>query len=162
MFNSHLHIDATGREVGRVHKRGLTPSEATFFKAGGVRGWSRFGSLRATSVLCREMLDVQCLLGELRASGEGAGEAGQRVIFWPSYVGASDAEQDALCVAYRDGAKELAAELGAWVLQSNWAQGLNLPGARGFGASLVVNPAGEVIASLPLDEPALSLFELGP
>jgi hypothetical protein len=28
VFSSHLHIDAAGREVGRVHKRGLTASEA--------------------------------------------------------------------------------------------------------------------------------------
>ena len=40
VFNSHVYIDALGRECGRVHKRGLTPSEATFFAPGGARRWT--------------------------------------------------------------------------------------------------------------------------
>lgn len=159
VFNSHVYIDATGCELGRVHKRGLTPSEATFFAPGGPRGWTAIGGLLATSVLCREMLDGDALAAELRAALP-AGDVGPRVIFWPSYIGESDAEQEALCAAYREGAKRLARELGAWVLQSNWPEGLNLPGPQGFGASVVIAPGGALVSTLPRDAAALRVVDL--
>jgi omega-amidase len=157
VFNSHLYIDAAGRELGRVHKRGLTDSEATCFARGGVRGWTAIGAVLATSVLCREMLDVDALLPELRGD---AADGRTRVIFWPSYIAESDAEQTALCEAYRAGAAVLARELGAWVLQSNWPESLNAPESRGFGASVVIDPGGCRIRTLPVDAPALALVEL--
>lgn len=159
VFNSHVYIDAAGRELGRVHKRGLTPSEAGFFAPGGARGWLAIGSLLATSVLCREMLDGPALLPELRA-GLPAGDARPRVIFWPSYVAESDAEQTALCEAYRVGAAGLARELGAWVLQSNWPASLNAPAQRGFGAGVVIAPGGRLVTTLPRDEAALAFVTL--
>jgi predicted amidohydrolase len=159
VFNSHVFIDARGDEVARLHKRGLTPSEATLFVAGGARGWTMLGRLLATSVLCREMLDVDALLPELRAALP-AGDAGARVIFWPGYIAESDAEQAALCQAYRDGAARLARELGAWVLQSNWPESLNAPGHRGFGASVVIAPDGATAMTLPRDAASLVLVEL--
>lgn len=159
VFNSHVYIDAAGRELGRVHKRGLTPSEAKFFTPGGARAWTGLGGLLATSVLCREMLDVDTLLAELRAALP-AGDARLRVIFWPSYIGESDAEQATLCAAYREGARHLARELGAWVLQSNWPEGLNLPGPQRFGASMVIEPGGKPVMTLPLDEPVIALVTL--
>jgi predicted amidohydrolase len=153
VFNSHLCVDATGRDLGRVHKRGLTPSEAGFFTPGGARRWTVIGGLLATSVLCREMLDVADLLLELRAALP-ADETLPRVIFWPSYIAASDAEQTALCAAYRAGAAELARELQAWVLQSNWPASLNAPEQRGFGASVVIAPDGRTVQTLPRDAAA--------
>jgi omega-amidase len=156
VFNSHVYIDAAGRELGRVHKRGLTPSEATFFTPGGARGWKEIGGVLATSVLCREMLDVNALLPELAA----AQQTQPRVIFWPSYVAESDAEQTALCHAYVEGAGNLARELGAWVLQSNWPDGLNQPGQRGFGASVVIAPDGRRVQTLPRDDATLAVVTL--
>lgn len=157
VFNSHLYVDATGLELGRVHKRGLTDSEASFFTRGGDRGWTAIGGVLATSVLCREMLDVQALRRELSAA---AGDARTRVIFWPSYVAESDAEQTALCQAYREGAGGLARELQAWVLQSNWSQSLNAPAARGFGAGVVIAPGGRLVQTLPRDAAALAVVNL--
>ena len=159
VFNSHVYIDATGRELGRVHKRGLTPSEAGFFTRGGVRGWTAVGSLLATTVLCREMLDGAALLPELRATLP-AGDARPRVIFWPSYIGESDAEQAALCEAYRAGARALSRDLGAWVLQSNWPASLNAPEHRGLGASVVIAPGGRCVRTLPRDGAALAVVTL--
>ena len=159
VFNSHLYIDAKGREVARVHKRGLTPSEASFFASGGTRSWAVLGGVLATSVLCREMLDGAALMPELRAALP-AGDVRPRVIFWPSYIGESDPEQAALCEAYRHGAQVLARELGAWVLQSNWPEGLNLPGLQGFGASVVIAPDGERVRTLPHDAAALQVVDL--
>jgi len=157
VYNSHVYIDAAGRDLGRVHKRGLTDSEATFFARGGARGWRELGGVLATSVLCREMLDVDALLPELRA---GLGDARPRVIFWPSYIAESDAEQAALCEAYRVGAARLAKELDAWVLQSNWPQGLNEPEHRGFGAGVVIAPGGALVRTLPRDEVAQVVVQL--
>jgi predicted amidohydrolase len=158
VFNSHLYIDAAGRELGRLHKRGLTDSEAVLFTRGGSRGWTAIGGVLATSVLCREMLDVQALLPELRAAvGD---DARPRVIFWPSYIADSDAGQTALCRAYRQGAEVLACELGAWVLQSNWPESLNEPGQRGFGAGVVIAPSGRRVQTLPREAAALTLVEL--
>lgn len=156
VFNSHVYIDVAGRELGRVHKRGLTPSEATFFTPGNARDWTEIGGLLATSALCRETLDGDTLLPELTAGQEHK----PRVIFWPSYISESDAEQTALCEAYRDGAKAFAHGLGAWVLQSNWPEGLNQPGQRGFGASVVIAPDGRLVATLPRDEAALAFVSL--
>lgn len=156
VFNSHVYIDAVGRELVRVHKRGLTPSEASFFAPGGARGWTALGGLLATSVLCREMLDVEHLLPELA----GAPTDRPRVVFWPSYVAESEAEQQALCQAYVQGAEALARGLGAWVLQSNWPEGLNCPGAPGFGASVVIAPDGRRVATLPRDEAAMRVVDL--
>lgn len=156
VFSSHVFIDAQGREVGRVHKRGLTPSEAGFFAPGGMRGWVPLAGLGVTSVLCREMLDADALLAELREA-----PAAPRVIFWPSYIGASDAAQAALTAAYRDGARRLAVELQAWVLQSNWPEGLNLPGPQGFGESMAIAPDGRCLALLPRDAAALAIVEVG-
>ena len=159
VFSSHVYIDANGQEIGRVHKRGLTPSEAGIFAPGGPRGWTVIGGLLATSVLCREMLDGAELLPELRAALP-AGDARPRVIFWPSYVGESDAEQAALCEAYRIGAADLARGLGAWVLQSNWPESLNAPQQSGFGAGVVIAPDGRWMATLPRDEAALSVVTI--
>jgi len=157
VYNSHLYLDATGRDLGRVHKRGLTPSEATFFAPGGERGWRELGGVLATSVLCREMLDVDALVPELRTGTK----ARPRVIFWPSYIAESDAEQAALCESYRAGATRLARELDARVLQSNWPEGLNTPEHRGFGASVVISPGGALARTLPRDEAAVAVVELG-
>jgi predicted amidohydrolase len=157
--NSHVYIDARGVEVGRVHKRGLTPSEAGFFTPGGARGWTELGGLLATSVLCREMLDGADLVPELRAALP-AGDARQRVIFWPSYIGESDAEQTALSEAYRVGAAELAQALQALVLQSNWAESLNAPHHRGLGASVVITPDGRTAAMLQRDAAAFHVVTL--
>lgn len=155
VFNSHVYIDAAGRELGRVHKRGLTTSEATFFAPGGARRWTEIGGWLVTSVLCREMLDGAELVPELSGHGDKP-----RLIFWPSYIGESDAEQAALCAAYREGARAMALGLGAWVLQSNWPEGLNLPGPQGFGASVVIAPDGSRVATLPRDETALAFVRL--
>ncbi len=159
VFNSHLYIDAEGRDLGRIHKRGLTPSEASFFTPGSARRWVEFDCVLATSVLCREMLDGADLVPELRAALP-TGDTRARVVFWPSYIAESDAEQTALCQAYRAGAAALAQALGAWVLQSNWAQSLNLPTQRGFGAGVVIAPDGRLATTLPRDEATLVLCDL--
>lgn len=156
VFNSHVAIASDGRELSRTHKRGLTPSEAGFFTPGGARGWTALGGVLATSVLCREMLDGDALLPMLRAASPAEDER-PHVVFWPSYISEADV---ALAQAYRDGAAALARGLGAWVLHSNWADSLNEPGTRGFGAGVVIAPDGRVVQTLPADAPALAVIGL--
>lgn len=109
-------------------------------------------------MLCRETLDFVELMSELREAPVGAGP---RVVFWPSYIGESNAAAAAECEAYRTQARELAVALGAWVLQSNWPGGLNQPDAQGFGGSIVLSPDGTRMQTLPRDAPALALVQLG-
>lgn len=162
VFNSLLFIDAQGQELACTRKRGLTPSEASFFTPGGARVWVEIDGVLATAVLCRETLDGAAVLPELRAALTApAGRPSlARVIFWPSYIAASDPEQAALTEAYRAGAQTLAAELQAWVIQCNWPGSLNQPEARGFGGSVVVSPQGELVSRLPLDAAGLAVIEL--
>ncbi len=157
VFNSHLYLDERGEIAGRVDKRGLTPSEATVFAPGGVRGWTPLAGAAVSSVLCRETLDGERLLPEWRQVLPAA----PRLLLWPSFIGASDAEQARLTRAYRAGAAQLAAGLGAWVLQSNWPQSLNDEAARGLGASMVLAPDGRCVAELAPDEPGLWGLALG-
>ena len=115
------------------------------------------GGVLATSVLCREMLDSDELLPMLRAA-QPANDARPRVIFWPSYISRADAM---LWQAYLEGAVAMARALDAWVLQSNWAESLNEPRARGFGAGVVIAPDGQVVQTLPVDAAALVVVTLG-
>ncbi len=156
VFNSHVAIAADGCELRRTHKRGLTPSEATFFTVGQERRWTGLGCVLAASVLCREMLDGDELLPLLQAALP-AGDVRPRVIFWPSYISEADAE---LGQAYRDGAAAMARALGAWVLNSNWAESLNEPCARGFGGGVVIAPDGRIVRTLPVDAAALMVVAL--
>ena len=110
----------------------------------------------ATSVLCREVLDGGELLPQL-ATALVRHPDSPRVIFWPSYIAAGDAEQRAQCEAYRRGAAALACGLGAWLLQANWPQGLNRTGACGFGGSVVIAPDGRRAQTLPCDEASLAV-----
>jgi len=152
VFSSHVYIDADGRDLGRVHKRGLTSSEATFFTPGDARHWMALGGVLATSVQCREMLDGAALVPELAEALPASDERVRvRVIFWPSYISRADA---ALWHAYLEGARGMARALHAWVLHSNWAESLNEPGARGFGESVVIGPDGDAVLALPADAPA--------
>lgn len=156
VFSSHLCIDAHGRDAGRVHKRGLTASEAALFTAGGTRGWTALGGVHVTSVLCREMLDGAELVPEL-AAALPPNDGLPRVICWPSYISRADTP---LWQSYLHGAADMARALDAWVLHSNWAGSLNESGAQGFGASVVLAPDGELVQTLPADAPAQAIVTL--
>lgn len=143
-LNSLVFVDAAGRERGRQHKRGLTPSEATLFAPGDGRAWIELAGWPCSAVLCREVDDTI----ELPAV------AGPKLIFWPSYIGAQDLP------GYLPGAKRWAREHEAWLLQCNWPVSLNEPATRGLGGSLLIAPDGVVRATLPEDEIGWALLSL--
>jgi len=78
--NSYLVIDSAGQVVSTVSKNGLTPAELTFFEAGTDRSVHQFAGRACTTVLCREIDDLESIALQLR-------EARAELIFWPSIVG---------------------------------------------------------------------------
>ena len=151
-FNSHLHVGPDGSIQAIVSKRGLTPSEATFFSHGVHRPSSRLFGARCSSVLCREVEDLQDVTADF-------GDATPDIIFWPSFIGRPVAEvEDA---HYLPLAREMAQTLGSYVLQANWPESLNVPDALAMGESAVIAPDGELLFSLPRNAKGLAVFRLG-
>lgn len=153
--SSHVHIDARGRIVAVVSKIGLTPSEATFFAPGETRPLARLGGVACTSVLCREVEDLEPV-------AEGLADASPDIVFWPSFIGRPDTEpEDAQESRYLPATLRLAARLGSHVVQANWPNSLNAPGTLHMGESAVVAPDGELLFRLPRDGCGVAVFALG-
>jgi predicted amidohydrolase len=151
-FNSHLHLGPDGAIQAVVSKRGLTPSEATFFSAGRSRPSSRLFGAACSSVLCREVEDLQAI-------AEDFGDATPDVVFWPSFIGrpASEPEDG----HYRPLACQMAGRLGCHVVQANWPESLNVPDTLNMGESAVIAPDGELLFALPRNASGLAVFRLG-
>jgi omega-amidase len=151
-LNAVAVIGGDGRLLAVRSKIGLTRSERTFFAPGGDRSPFSLGTFPAGVMLCREVRDVD----ELRA-----GLSGIPLLLWPGAIcwdrGGGEPENRVTV----DHARECAREMGAWVVQCNWAQTLNDPGARGMGGSLVVSPAGEVTQRCAFDAPGVTLAAIG-
>ena len=157
--NSYLVIDATGEIVSTVSKNGLTPAELTFFEAGTDRAVHDFAGLACTTVLCREIDDVESISLQLR-------DAPAELIFWPSIVGSPPGTihptpEDSDDPGYLKRTARLARRLAAFVVQSNWPNALNTPERTHLGESKVYAPDGEVLLTLPRDEAGFGVFALG-
>lgn len=151
-FNSHLHIDADGAVSATVSKIGLTPNEAKFFAPGTARPVSTLQGLACTSVICREVEDLDHL-----AIAKGSTD----LIFWPGYVGKLPDDPPDYEGKYLHLAEQLARRSGAWVVQCNWPQALNRPGGANMGESAVIDPRGKLRFKLPSDHAGLATFTLG-
>jgi len=151
-FNSHLHVDPDGGIQAVVSKRGLTSSEATFFSPGRHRPSSRLFGARCSSVLCREVEDLQDVEADF-------GGAMPDIVFWPSFIGrpAKEAED----AHYLPLAREMAQRLNCYVLQANWPVSLNVLDALNMGESAVIAPDGNLLFSLPRNAAGLAVFRLG-
>ncbi|MCP4807121.1 MAG: carbon-nitrogen hydrolase family protein [Proteobacteria bacterium] len=122
-------------------KIGLTESESRFFSPGHHRLVFDLHGLRATAVLCREVLDAPQLDCDL--------------ILWPSYIQWDGGPDD-----YIEGAKRLAQASGAHVVQSNWPSSLNEPHTRGMGGSVHLGPDGALKARMARDKPDTLVIDL--
>ena len=159
ILNSYLHIDAAGHIVSSVSKNGLTPAEQTFFKPGTQRPTMRFGGRVCSTVMCREIDDLEAIALQLQAELV-------ELIFWPSLVGhppgtVHPTPQDTADLGYVKRSAVLARRLGAFVVQSNWPNALNTPDSSYLGESKVYAPDGEILLTLPRDEPGVGVFSLG-
>ncbi|MDP3822392.1 MAG: nitrilase-related carbon-nitrogen hydrolase [Burkholderiales bacterium] len=159
ILNSYLHIDTAGEVISSVSKNGLTPAELTFFAAGNGRPVMRFEGRTCTTVMCREIDDLESVAVQLQSDPVD-------LVFWPSMVGNppgtihSTPEQTA-DLGYFKRTAVLARRLGAFVVQSNWPQALNTPESTYLGESKVYARDGEILLTLPRDQPGVGVFTLG-
>jgi predicted amidohydrolase len=158
-LNSYVFVDATGQLASTVSKNGLTPAELTFFQPGIGRPLMHFDGRACTTVMCREIEDLDQIAGQLQ--GDPA-----ELIFWPSLVGHPPgtvaepelAEQD---LGYLRRTAVLARRLNAFVVQSNWPHALNTPDHDHLGESKAYAPDGEVLLTLPRAQAGVGVFNLG-
>lgn len=159
ILNSYLHIDATGAIASTVSKNGLTPAELTFFAPGAGRPVMQFQGRACTTVMCREIEDIESIAVQLRADPV-------ELIFWPSLVGnppgtVHPKAEDTADLGYFKRTAVLARRLNAYVVQSNWPNALNTPDSTHLGESRVYANDGEILLTLPRDQAGLGVFTLG-
>ncbi|HKW82493.1 MAG TPA: nitrilase-related carbon-nitrogen hydrolase, partial [Burkholderiaceae bacterium] len=157
--NSYAFVDVDGEVRGTVHKNGLTPSELTFFEAGSDRPVLRYAGRTCSTVMCREVEDVDAIAEQLAAEPV-------QLMFWPSIVGhppgtVAEPEREVQDLGYVERAAEFARRLNTHLVQCNWPRTLNAPEARWQGHSKAYGPDGEVLLMLPRDEAGIGMFELG-
>ena len=158
-LNSYLHINAAGEIVSAVSKNGLTPAELTFFAPGTERPVMQFAGRTCTTVMCREIDDLESVAAQLQSKEVD-------LVFWPSMVGnppgtIHPTPEDTADLGYFKRTAVLAQRLDAFVVQSNWPQALNTPDSTYLGESKAYAPDGEILLTLPRDEAGVGVFHLG-
>ena len=159
ILNSYLHIDAVGELVSSISKNGLTPVEQTFFAAGTDRPLIEYAGRTCTTVMCREIDDLESIAAQLQAGPVD-------LVFWPSMVGnppgtIHPTPEDTADLGYFKRTAVLAQRLEAFVVQSNWPMALNTPDSTYLGESKVYAPDGEILLTLPRDQAGVGVFNLG-
>ena len=157
--NSYAFIDADGTMGAAVHKNGLTAAELTFFAAGADRAVTRFAGRSCTTVMCREIEDVDLIAAQLAAEPV-------QLVFWPSIVGhppgtIAEPEREVQDLGYRQRAGEFARRFNAHLVQCNWPHALNTPERNYQGESKAYAPNGEILLTLPRDQAGVGVFNLG-
>lgn len=150
IFNSYLCIDSNGGIAMQWNKVGLTESEAKFFNRGKGRELLNLAQSSITSVICREIDDVEWFLSEVQNQAD--------LILWPSYIGQHSLEQQTQ--GYHERASLIAKESGAFVVQCNWPHTLNNPNLRGLGGSHIYDDSGQCIHTMPFDKESVCILEL--
>ncbi len=158
-LNSCVFVDAAGRIASTVSKNGLTVAEQTFFQPGTGRPLMRFNEWVCTTVMCREIEDLDLIAVQLQ-------DEPAALIFWPSLVGhppgtIAEPERPEQDLGYLQRTAVLARRLNAFVVQSNWPHALNTPEHDHLGESKVYAPDGEVLLTLPRAQAGVGTFDLG-
>lgn len=151
VWNATVAIDAAGRLLAVAPKVGLTRSERRFFSAGTARPRFSLHGGECASILCREVRDAAEILDSLR---------GVEVVFWPGVIGWGAPPGDPEDAVTEAIAQDCARRLGSFLVQCNWPNSLNRPELEGCGGSLVLSPAGEVLARCPVGVAGTTLVEL--
>jgi predicted amidohydrolase len=136
-----LIISETGDVVLASPKmRLMPPGEPLVFQPGTTRPTLELAGTTLAVVICREMLDHDDLTLEL--------DGRARVILWPGVM--ARGPHDPLDPGdYATSAIRMAREQSAWILHSNWATNVQVPGLPNTGKSLVISPSGEMILEAP-------------
>ncbi|MCE7729838.1 carbon-nitrogen hydrolase family protein [Vibrio campbellii] len=150
IFNSYLCIDVNGDVVAQWNKVGLTESETKFFARGERRELLNLAQSSITSVMCREVDDIEWFLSEVQEQAN--------LIIWPSYIGQQSQEQQTQ--GYYERASLIAKEAGAFVVQCNWPHALNDPNLRGMGGSHIYDDSGQCIYTMSVDKESVCILDL--
>ncbi len=159
VLNSYVFINADGEVGTTMSKNGPTAAELTFFQRGAARPVFGFEGLACTTVMCREVEDLDEVAAQLRNDPVD-------LVFWPSLTGQApgtvlDSPEATEDLGYLRRAGLVARRLGAYVVQSNWPQALNTPDHTHLGESKVYDATGELLLTLPRDEAGVGVFNLG-
>lgn len=154
-LNSHLFVDASGTIVGSVPKAGLTGPEATFFAAGTARPLLRLAGLTCSAVICREVEDRSEVVAQLRGTGV-------ELLFWPGQMRPDPALPVEDPPQHVRQAQDIARDLQAFVVQTNWPNALNRPEeSENTGHSACIGPDGTLLFRLPRQGFGIGVFDLG-
>jgi predicted amidohydrolase len=118
----------------------MPPGEPMIFEPGTARPILDVEGTSIGVVICREMLDHDDLLSELNGRA--------RIILWPGVMARApynpaDPEDYAAC------AVRVATGQDVWIIHSNWATNIQVPGLPNTGKSLVIAPSGEIVLEAP-------------
>ncbi len=154
-YNSHLFINERGELAGEVAKIGLTAPEASFFRPGAHRPVATLQGQRCTAIICREIEDHAAVREQLpRGSVD--------IVLWPGQMRPDPDKPVADPPAHVQDAQRLAADLNAYVVQTNWPNALNRPEeSEHTGRSAVIAPDGELLFRLPEQASGVGIFTLG-
>lgn len=153
--NSYVFLAHTGERSGVVDKNGLTAPEASFFAHGTDRAVTRFGSLRTSAVICREVEDEDQICRQLQ-------DQNAQLLLWPGQMRPDPEKPASDPPKHVRQAQGLAARLGAYVVQANWPNALNRPSeSADTGHSAVIGPAGSLLFRAPKAQPGVAVFTLG-
>ena len=148
-YDAYFVVDENGDTRMTSQKmRLMPPGEPMIFEAGTRRPVLNMFDTTLVAVMCREMLDHDELTTELGLRA--------RVILWPGvmargpYVPHSADDYGACAV-------RVATEQQAWIIHSNWATNIQIPGLPNTGKSMVIAPSGEIMLEAPAQEPGLLL-----
>jgi predicted amidohydrolase len=154
-FITQHFFDDAGRLVGSVHKAGLTAPEATFFSPGHQRPTLSLAGHRWSAMICREIDDADAIADQLAADPPD-------IVVWP---GAMRPDPDKPRVEppwHVQQAQAFARRCAAFVVMVNWPNALNRPEeSADAGASVLIDPRGRILLTLPKAEAGLAVFELG-
>jgi predicted amidohydrolase len=148
-------FDDAGQLVGSVHKAGLTAPEATFFDPGHQRPTLPLAGRRWSAMICREIDDADAIARQLAADPPD-------IVVWPGAMRPDPDRPPADPPWHVQDAQAFARRCGAFVVMVNWPNALNRPEeSADAGASVVIDPQGRILLTLPQAEAGLGVFDLG-
>ncbi|MDP2105473.1 MAG: carbon-nitrogen hydrolase family protein, partial [Desulfobulbaceae bacterium] len=148
-------LNEDGETVGVVHKRGLTAPEATFFEPGAQRPTIELVGRSWSAMICREIDDSVQIADELAHNMP-------EIVLWPGGLRPDPDKPRTDPPEHVRTAQTFARDCGVFVVMVNWPNALNRPEESAeAGSSVVINPAGEILLTLPKAEAGMALFTLG-
>lgn len=152
---AQLFIDETGHLVGVVEKKGLTAPEATFFTPGRARPSIKALGCTWSAMICRE-IDDSVEIANIFSLDK------PEIVVWPGAMRPDPDKPRTDPPDHVQRAQQFARQCGTYVIQANWPNALNRPEESvDGGQSVVIDPEGKILLTLPRAQPGLAVFHLG-